>query len=390
MKIRFYTRVSALFLLVLLWHSALLAEDIPLIKKGGVYELPVEINGALTLHFVLDSGASEVLIPADVVLTLIRTGTIKDTDFLAGQTYVLADGSTVKSPRFILRSLKIGSRILRIDSDSDRWIEQGSYHLLNIRVSKNAVFGPNFLPGFWTSLHSCHAIPRHIDRMFGRGFVLVGCPEITALLTRLPRSPMVIDVMGRAEGKSLVLHLTAPAASHRDKGRIAAYPLLATRRLHSRRRGIATQATLCTGHGLGFHPIVRPHVPLSDGVKRAATRRARFRGASRRGSRSPRGPCASDPVITPCPRRQVLTSACVMRQWSTVRQSRHQWQHQATQRADHDRSQRTQVSRVKQERDGATTALTEAQAHLRQRETQSRGLAVPHKVDLVFFALQWV
>src|SRR6266581_6505082 len=110
MKTSPVTRVSVLLLIVLLWHSALLAEDIPLFKKGGVYELPVEINGVLTLNFVLDSGASEVLIPADVVLTLIRTGTIKETDFLPGQTYVLADGSTVKSPRFVLRSLKVGQR----------------------------------------------------------------------------------------------------------------------------------------------------------------------------------------------------------------------------------------------------------------------------------------
>jgi predicted aspartyl protease len=79
-------------------------------KVAGVYELPVEINGVLTLNFILDSGASEVHMPADVVSTLIRTGTIKDADFLPGKTYVLADGSTIKSPRFIIRNLKIGSR----------------------------------------------------------------------------------------------------------------------------------------------------------------------------------------------------------------------------------------------------------------------------------------
>ena len=79
-----------------------------------------------------------------------------------------------------------------------------------------------------------------------------------------------------------------------------------------------------------------------------------------------------------------------MTQWSKVRQSRNQWKHKATQRADQDRYQRKQWSRVKKERDGANTALKEAQAHLRQLETQRRGLAVPHKVDLVFLALQLV
>ena len=79
-----------------------------------------------------------------------------------------------------------------------------------------------------------------------------------------------------------------------------------------------------------------------------------------------------------------------MSQLSKVRQSRNQWKHKATQRADQDRYQRKQLSRVKKERDCANKALKEAQAHLRQLETQSRGLAVPHKVDLVFLALQLV
>jgi hypothetical protein len=61
--------------------DGLLTGTIPLRKKGGVYEIPVEINGVITLHFVLDTGAAEVNIPADVALTLYRAGTIRDTDF---------------------------------------------------------------------------------------------------------------------------------------------------------------------------------------------------------------------------------------------------------------------------------------------------------------------
>jgi hypothetical protein len=89
------------------------AEDIPLVKEGGVYTLPVEINRVLTLHFILDTGASDVQIPADVAHTLLRTGTIQPADFLPGKTYMLADGSTVRSPRFMLRSLKIGTRVIQ-------------------------------------------------------------------------------------------------------------------------------------------------------------------------------------------------------------------------------------------------------------------------------------
>ena len=103
-----HNRILLSLLLVLLYPSLLFAEDIPLIKKGGVYEVPVEVNGAITLNFILDTGASEVNIPADVALTLYRAGTIRESDFLPGQTYRLADGSLLKSSRFLLQSLKIG------------------------------------------------------------------------------------------------------------------------------------------------------------------------------------------------------------------------------------------------------------------------------------------
>jgi len=98
------------FLILLLSPHLLLAENIPLTKKGGVYEVPVEVNGVIKLNFILDTGASEVNIPADVALTLYRTGTIRETDFLPGQTYRLADGSILQSSRFLLQSLKIGNR----------------------------------------------------------------------------------------------------------------------------------------------------------------------------------------------------------------------------------------------------------------------------------------
>ena len=85
---------------------------IPMKKQGGTYVVPVLINNTLTLDFTVDSGAADVSIPEDVVRTLVRTGTIKDTDFTGEQTYVLADGSKVKSKTFRIRSLKVGDRVL--------------------------------------------------------------------------------------------------------------------------------------------------------------------------------------------------------------------------------------------------------------------------------------
>jgi predicted aspartyl protease len=72
----------------------------------------VTINGQITLKFIVDSGAADVTVPADVVLTLIRTGTLTTDDFLGEKTYTLADGSTLPSAEFMIRSLKIGDRVI--------------------------------------------------------------------------------------------------------------------------------------------------------------------------------------------------------------------------------------------------------------------------------------
>src|SRR6202040_894745 len=81
-------------------------------KQGGVLLVPVLINDKLPLDFVIDSGASDVTVPADVVSTLMRTGTLVPADFTGTQMYVLADGSKVPSQTFRIRSLKVGDLVL--------------------------------------------------------------------------------------------------------------------------------------------------------------------------------------------------------------------------------------------------------------------------------------
>jgi hypothetical protein len=107
----------ALFLLVsfflLLAHPVVADQAIQLQRQGGIYVVPVRINNAITLNFVLDSGAADVLILADVVLVLFRTGTVASRDFVGARTYSLADGSELASDRFILRELKVGDYLVR-------------------------------------------------------------------------------------------------------------------------------------------------------------------------------------------------------------------------------------------------------------------------------------
>jgi hypothetical protein len=87
-------------------------ETVQMDRSGGVYVVPVRFNDTITLDAVVDSGASDVSVPADIVLTLMRTKTVTQDDFLGKQTYVLADGSKVPSQQFRIRSLKVGNKTI--------------------------------------------------------------------------------------------------------------------------------------------------------------------------------------------------------------------------------------------------------------------------------------
>jgi hypothetical protein len=71
------------------------------------------INGAVIIPFVLDSGSADVQLPAEVVLTLIRTGTLSEQDFIGASSYVLANGATLRGSRFRIREMKLGRYVVR-------------------------------------------------------------------------------------------------------------------------------------------------------------------------------------------------------------------------------------------------------------------------------------
>jgi aspartyl protease family protein len=81
-------------------------------RKDDIYEIPVEVNGVLKINFIFDSGASDVSVAPDVASTLIKTGTVSVDDFVGTQEYLFADGTTASSKVFVLKSLKIGSKIV--------------------------------------------------------------------------------------------------------------------------------------------------------------------------------------------------------------------------------------------------------------------------------------
>src|SRR6516162_10095153 len=108
---------SAWFFFILLLAASMrptAGETIQLERnQHGTYTISVQINGTLVLPFVLDTGASLVVIPEDVFPTLTRTGTVTKNDFIGTGTARLADGSEHASDSYVLHEVRVGDHIVR-------------------------------------------------------------------------------------------------------------------------------------------------------------------------------------------------------------------------------------------------------------------------------------
>jgi hypothetical protein len=105
--------LSVAWLAMLLCCGAAYSESIPLIQAHGTLQVPAVINDKISLNFTIDSGATDVSIPATVFSSLTRDGTVSPRDFLDKRIYKLADGSGELSQRFRIRSLRVGKLEVR-------------------------------------------------------------------------------------------------------------------------------------------------------------------------------------------------------------------------------------------------------------------------------------
>jgi hypothetical protein len=154
----------ALFPLLVLSPKSAPAEQIPLEPEHGIYMVPVRINEAVSIPFVLDSGAAEVAIPADVFMTLLRSHSVADADFLGEGIFVTADGTKHKSQQFILRKVQVGTHIITgvvanvvpIEGDPllgqsflsrlPSWSIDNNSHVLNLAIGEADETNPEPLP----------------------------------------------------------------------------------------------------------------------------------------------------------------------------------------------------------------------------------------------------
>lgn len=98
---------------LLFLSTSVMAAEVPLEIQSGVYNIPVTINDVVTLSAILDSGAGELLIPADVAMILIRAGTISEDDILKSSTFVQADGTSAELERVNIKTITIGGQVFK-------------------------------------------------------------------------------------------------------------------------------------------------------------------------------------------------------------------------------------------------------------------------------------
>lgn len=83
------------------------------VNEGGIYSLSCTLDDCVTIPFIVDTGASETTIPYYVALTLYKAGKIKTEDILESKTYMLADGSLMKTDRVMIHKMTIGNHEFR-------------------------------------------------------------------------------------------------------------------------------------------------------------------------------------------------------------------------------------------------------------------------------------
>jgi predicted aspartyl protease len=84
---------------------------VPISRSGRNFTVNATFNGAMTLPFLVDSGAEVVAVPINVFRGLQQRGAIQESDIIDVGYMGNADGSSRKTIKFFIRELQVGRHI---------------------------------------------------------------------------------------------------------------------------------------------------------------------------------------------------------------------------------------------------------------------------------------
>ncbi len=79
---------------------------------NGIFHIPCKVNN-VPMMFVFDTGASNVSISLTEAKFLIKQGLITERDFIATNTYRIANGDLIEGTEILLRKIEIGEATLQ-------------------------------------------------------------------------------------------------------------------------------------------------------------------------------------------------------------------------------------------------------------------------------------
>jgi len=81
--------------------------EVPFAKEDGICKVKCQING-LPLHFVFDTGASDVTISMVEATFMMKNGYLSKNDVIGSQRYVDANGNVNVGTEFIIKKVNFG------------------------------------------------------------------------------------------------------------------------------------------------------------------------------------------------------------------------------------------------------------------------------------------
>jgi hypothetical protein len=118
--------------------AAITSRTVTLRRHGGVLMVPALLDDSVSADFVVDSGASDVVLPETVLNELRKAGKFSDADFTGTQMVKIANGSIVQARTFTLHSLSVGNRVVT------------NLHASVAPAKATALLGQSFLQRFAT------------------------------------------------------------------------------------------------------------------------------------------------------------------------------------------------------------------------------------------------
>lgn len=83
-------------------------EEIPFVKEGDLCKVKCIING-LPLHFIFDTGASDVFLSSVEATFMVKNGYLSSSDVVGKQRYLTADGNVSEGTVINLKEVKFGT-----------------------------------------------------------------------------------------------------------------------------------------------------------------------------------------------------------------------------------------------------------------------------------------